>query len=209
MIASTARKYGSQAIPRYMWTATKPLSRPAAVLSSASSGATVRTSIGNGTAKFAAGNEGHDAVDRLGCALARERVLHLGEAHQPRTGEDSIGAIDPRGRTGEAGDEAVELRDASREATPGAAEQLESVVGEQHVVGVGAHPAARARRLIGAVVGARERGIGVREDEELEVIVAERQLLEARERVGQWRGSVDAAQGEGGDTAEGDLGDHA
>ena len=34
-----------------MCTATKPLSRPAAVLRNASSGATVRTSIGNGTAK--------------------------------------------------------------------------------------------------------------------------------------------------------------
>ena len=51
MIASTARKYGCHCIPSNMCTATKPLSRPAAVLRKASSGATVRTSIGNGTAK--------------------------------------------------------------------------------------------------------------------------------------------------------------
>ena len=51
MIASTARKYGCHCIRSNMCTATNPLSRPAAVLSSASSGATVRTSIGNGTAK--------------------------------------------------------------------------------------------------------------------------------------------------------------
>jgi hypothetical protein len=51
MIASTARKYGSQAMPRYMCTATYPLSRSLAVLRRASSAATVRTSSGNGTAK--------------------------------------------------------------------------------------------------------------------------------------------------------------
>src|SRR6185437_4109614 len=49
--ASTARKYGSHSIPWNMCTATKPLSRPAAVLSIASSRATVRTSIGKGTRK--------------------------------------------------------------------------------------------------------------------------------------------------------------
>jgi hypothetical protein len=101
------------------------------------------------------------------------------------------------------------VRSLPREATPGSAEQLEGVVGEQYVVGVGAHPAAWARRLIGAIVGACKRPIGVRKDEELEVIVAERQLLEARKRFVQRHGSVDTTQGEGGDTTESDLGDHA
>ena len=47
------------------------------------------------------------------------------------------------------------------------------------------------------------------EDEELEVVVAERQLLEARERVRERCGSVDAAQREGGHAAQRHLGDHA
>ena len=44
------------------------------------------------------------------------------------------------------------------------------------VVDIGAEPAAGPRRLIGAVVGSRQRAVGVRKDEELEVVVAERQL---------------------------------
>ena len=62
----------------------------------------MRTSIGNGTAKpfgyAALGlHELQHAAHGLDGALARQRVLHLGEAHQPRAGEDPVGAVDARG----------------------------------------------------------------------------------------------------------------
>ena len=46
------------------------------------------------------------------------------------------------------------------------------------------------------------------EDEELEVLVGERELLEALERLRQRRRCVDAAERERGHAAHGDLGDH-
>ena len=141
-------KYGSQAIPRYMCTATKPLSRPAAVLSSASSGATVRTSIGNGTAKPRCSIISSTRRTASG-VRSRGSAYSISVKRTSRgTGEDAIGAIDARGRAREARHQPVELRDASREAPPGAADQLEGVVGEQHVVGVGARPAPRARGIL-------------------------------------------------------------
>ena len=75
--------------------------------------------------------------------------------------------------------------DARGQAPAGAAEQPESVVGEQDVVGVGGDAPARAGWLLGAVVGACERGVGVGKHEELEVVVAERELLEALEHLGE------------------------
>ncbi len=47
------------------------------------------------------------------------------------------------------------------------------------------------------------------EDEELEVVVAKRELLEALERLGERLGRVAPAQGERGHAAQRDLGDHA
>ena len=81
-------------MPSNMCTATKPLSRPAAVLSIASSAATVRTSIGNGTAKPSRSIISSTRRDGLRRVLARQRVLHLGEAHEPRAGEDRVRAFD-------------------------------------------------------------------------------------------------------------------
>ena len=199
MTASTARKYGSQAMPRYMWTATKPLSRPAAVLIRASSAATVRTSIGNGTAKRARARPALDELEHaahgLDGALARERVLHLGEAHEAGAREDAVGAIDAVAGAGEARDEPVDARDLRGQAAPEAAAELEGVVGEQDVVGVGRGAPAGTRGLVGAVVGARQRGRGVREDVELEVVVGERELVEALERLLQRRRPIDARPG--------------
>ncbi len=149
------------------------------------------------------------AAHRLHRALARERVLHLGEAHQPRAGEDPIGAVHAAAGAREARDEPVDAWDLGGHPPSEAAEQPEGVVGEQHVVGVCAHPAARAGRLLGAVVGARQRGAGVGEDVELEVVVCERQLLEALERLLQRGGGVDATQAEGGHAAQRHLRHHA
>ena len=66
--------------------------RPWAVDSSASSAAAKRTSSGKPTA----GNRCSitaDALDRLAGVLARDRVLHLGEAHPALGGEDPVGVV--------------------------------------------------------------------------------------------------------------------
>ena len=70
------------------------------------------------------------------------------------------------------------------------------MVGQQHVVDVGGHSATWPRRIARAVVRARQRHICVREHEELEVVVAQRQLLEALQRLRQRRRRIQAAQRE-------------
>ncbi len=162
-----------------------------------------------GHREAAIGDQRHHAADGLDRALARQRVLHLGEAHEPRRREDRRGGVDPLGAAGEPRDEPVELRDPRRHPAPGAAQQLERVVGEQDVVGVRAQAAARARRLLGAVVRARERDVAVREDEELEVVVGERELLEALERLLERRGRIHAVERERRHAAQRHLGDRA
>ena len=87
-----------------------------------------------------------DRPHRLRGALARQRVLHLREAHEPRAGEHAEGAVDalaPRAPPRAAN--AVERRDRGREAAAGAAHGLEGAVVDQHL----AHPLARARRRRG------------------------------------------------------------
>ena len=140
---------------------------------------------------------------------ARDGVLHLGEAHQPRAGEDRRGAVDPLRAAGKTCDEAVEARDLARETPPSAAEELKRVIGQQHVIDVRRQAPARPRRLGHAVVRARERRARVREGEELEMVVAQRKLLEALEHVPQRRGRVDPMQREGGHAAQRHLRDHA
>jgi hypothetical protein len=140
--------------------------------------------------------------------LARQRVLHLGEAHEAGAREYRGRALQPLAATGQARDEAVELRDALRPAAPEAAGQPEGVIREQHVVQVSRDAAARARLLLGAVVRARQRRAGMREGVELEVVVAQRQLLEALERARERRRRIDSSQCEGGHALERDLGDH-
>ena len=65
----------------------------------------------------------------------------------------------------------------------------------------------RLRRLVDDVVGARQRAVGVREDEELEVAVAVDARVEPVEDLGQRHRRVDAAQREGRHRLQGDLGD--
>jgi hypothetical protein len=141
-------------------------------------------------------------------ATARGRgVLHLGEAHQTGRGEDAVGAIDARARARQARHEAVERRDRAWEGPADDAGQLEGVVGEQDVVDPRAPLGPRARRLVHHLVGARQRGVGMREDEELEVAVRVDALVEALEDLGQRQRRIDAAQGEGGHRLQRDLHD--
>ena len=69
------------------------------------------------------------------------------------------------------------------------------------------HCGARARRLVDDVVGPRQRAVGVREDEELEVAVPVDALVETVEDLGQRHRRVDAAQREGRHRLQRDLGD--
>ena len=87
------------------------------------------------------------------------------------------------------------------------ARQLEGAIGQQDVVDIGAQLRPRLRGLVDGVVGARQRAVGVREDEELEVTVALHAGVEPVENLGQRHGRVDAAQREGRDRLQGDLGD--
>ncbi len=92
---------------------------------------------------------------------------------------------------------------------PMQAGEREGVVREQDVVGVGRDPASRPGLSVNAVVGAGERNLGMGKHEQLEVVVAERQLLEARERVLERPRLIDAAQRECGHAAQRHLRDHA
>ena len=152
-------------------------------LSSASSGATKRTSIGE-VDRVALGRR-LDRPHRVGGHRARQGVLHLGEADEPRRGEDAVGAIDARARARQARHEAIERRDRARERAADDARQLEGAVGQQDVVDPGAPLRPRARRLVDGVVGARQRTVGVREDEELEVAMPVDARVESVEDLGQ------------------------
>ena len=198
-------------MPSNMCTATKPLSRPAAVLSSASSAATVRTSIGNGTAKPSRSISSSTAAHGLGGALARQRVLHLGEAHEPRAGED-------RGRAVHRASSCPASRVTSRlscgirrgSAAPGAAEQPEGVVGEQRrrwrTRSRGrAGAAASSVRLFVRVSAMSACGNTKNSKWSLPSASSSKRV----ERLGQRRGLVDAAQRERRHAAQRDLGDHA
>ncbi len=138
----------------------------------------------------------------------RQGVLHLGELDKTRTGEDAIGAVDPLGLARQARHDPVDLGDTTRQAPPDAAEHLERAVGQKHVVGVLDHLAAWLGRPLGAIVGAGQRCVAMREHVELEVVVGQRHVLEASERLLEWRWSVDPAQGEGGHAAQGHLRQH-
>jgi hypothetical protein len=74
---------------------------------------------------------------------------------------------------------------------------VEGVVAEQDVVDPGAPLGPRPRGLVDDVVAARQRDLGVREDEELEVAVAVDALGHALEDLGQRDRRVHAAQREG------------
>ena len=70
--------------------------------------------------------DGLDGPHRLAGALARQRVLHLREAHEPRAREDAEGAVDALATRGAPRRRAVEHRDGGREAPAGAAEGVEA-----------------------------------------------------------------------------------
>ena len=121
------------------------------------------------------------AADRLGGVLARDRVLHLDEAHEPRAGEHAERPVDPLTPRGRARSGAVEQRDCAREAPRGAVENAEHVVVDEHVLEPLADAAGRLARRLGAGVGARERERRVREGPELEVVGGVGPLVERGE----------------------------
>src|SRR5204862_1425878 len=63
-----------------------------------------------------------DAAYRLGSVRARDRVLHLGEAHEPRVRVDAVAAVDARGAARERADGARDPRRQRRRYPPDAAE---------------------------------------------------------------------------------------
>ena len=147
---------------------------------------------------------------RLGAVLARDAVLHLGEADAALVGEDAVAAVDRPAAGGEAGGEPRQ-----RAGSPpgkrlaGRRERLQRPVLEHDVVEVGGGPAARARRRLGAVALEDQGGVGVGEGEELEVVVGVGALLEGVEDLLARPRRVDPVEGEGGDAAQGHRRDRA
>ena len=156
----------------------------------------------------APGDAVHHAAHRLDSVPAGQRVLHLGEANQTRARKDGGGAFHALRAACEARHGPVQRRDRAGNAAARAAEQLERAVREQDVACVGGDAGTRPRGPVGAVVRARQCRARVREDEELEMVVGERQLLEALESVLERGRRVDAVQRKRRHAAKRHLRDH-
>ncbi len=141
---------------------------------------------------------------RLRPVLARDRVLHLREPDAALRGEHPVAAVGPLAVREPARGEADQPRDRGGKAAAEPGEQVEGVVLEHDLVEVGADPPARARGAVDAVALDRQRRIRVGEDEELEVVVARRQLVQIGQGLIQRAGRVDPMQGEAGHGSEGD-----
>ena len=73
------------------------VARPWAVERRASSGAATRSSIGNATGSRRRSISASTRSQRLGAVLARDRVLHLREAHEPRVRVDAVARVEVLG----------------------------------------------------------------------------------------------------------------
>ena len=129
--------------------------------------------------ELALAHQAQHPAHRLRPVLARDRVLHLREPDAALGGEDPVAAVGPLGVRELARGEADQPRDRGGKAAPDPGEQVHGVVLEHDLVQVGADAPARARGAVDAVALDRQRRVGVGEDEELEVVVARRQLVEA------------------------------
>ncbi len=158
--------------------------------------------------ELALADQAQHPAHRLRPVLARDRVLHLREPDAALGGEDPVAAVGPLGVRELARGEADQPRDRGGKAAPDPGEQVQGVVLEHDLVQVGADAPARARGAVDAVALDRQRRVGVGEDEELEVVVARRQLVDAGQGLLERAGRVDAMQGEGGDGTQGDRVDH-
>ncbi len=143
-----------------------------------------------------------DPAQRLRAAVARQAVLHLGEADAALVGEDPVAAIEALALRHHLRRPLREPRDQRGAAAGQPQGQVAEGVLDHHVAGPGTQCAARARRIRGAVALDRQRGLGVREDEELEVVVGFGELVEAGDHLGQRPRRVDPVQGEGRDGAQ-------
>ena len=166
-------------MPSNTWTATKALSRPCAGESSASS-ARDEAQLDRERDRVALEDLAR-AAHGVDGVLARDRVLHLLEAHEPRGGEDRGSDQSTRSRreaTREAKRFSRGIVRGKRRAT--SLTTRKAWLSMQHVARVGARAAGRVARRLGAVVRARERERRVREGPELEVVVRVGALLRAR-----------------------------
>jgi len=119
-----------------------------------------------------------------------------------------VRGVDALAPAGEPRDEPVEARNRPGRAPACPAEELERPVLKQHVVEVGAGAARRVGRPVGrvAALGERERAVG--EAEELEVLMAVYELVEAVQRLLERHRLIDAVQGERRHAAERHRGDY-
>ena len=144
----------------------------------------------------------------LRAVLARHRVLHLRESHPPLGGEDPVAAVHPLRARQKPACEACEARVEGGKPAAGTRKGVDGEVLQEDVVRPRGEPAAGTRGLVGPVALDAKRGdAGVGEDEELEMVICRRELVEAVEHVLQWARLVHAVQREGGNSAQGHGGD--
>ena len=138
----------------------------------------------------------------LGRMLSGDPVLHLGEPDPALRREHRVGAVDLGRAPGAGGGQPGDPGNLPRQVAGGEREGAADPVLEHHLLGVDQRRRPRPRRLVRAAALPAERGLGVREDVELEVVVGGVELVEARQGRVERPRPVDAVERVGGDGAD-------
>ncbi len=154
-------------------------------------------------------DQGQHPFERLGRVLARDRVLHLREAHEPRVGVHAVARVQMLGAAHQRGQAPVYRGDRGREAPAEPTGGVEDRVLDQYVAQERARRRPRARPPIRPLGAESERHTGVRQRERLPVVVRFRELVEAGKHLVERARLVDPMNREGGNAAKRDRRDGA
>ena len=149
------------------------------------------------------------AGQRFGAGLARQCVFHLVEADRPEVGEAAVGNVYLLGLAHEPGREPGGPRDHPRQPSGRPQGQVAEAVLDHDVAEEAVEPAAWRGRPLGPVAADGQRGIGVREDEELEVVVGRGERVEIGQYLVQRHRDIGPVQVEGRNRLQGHRADHA
>ena len=157
--------------------------RPCAVDSRASSGADHAQLDREADRQAAALDQREHALERLGRVLARDRVLHLGEAHEPRVRVDAMARVDVLGAAHQRASARLSAGIAPGTRRPGRQSRPSAAFSSSTSCMKAARSPGGSRLAVGALRGERERHARIGQHEGLEVVVRVDELVQAREHV--------------------------